>query len=47
MKEIPSQVLRNGATRWKQAYQRYFKKLSGRPVIKTRHGRSKITITLK
>lgn len=45
MKEIPSQVLRNGATRWKQAYQRYFKKLSGRPVIKTRHGRQSVWLT--
>ena len=33
LKEVPSQILRNGVYRWMSAYQRFFKKLSGRPTI--------------
>ncbi len=45
LREVPSQVLRNGATRWVQAYGRYFKKLSGRPVFKKKIGRQSIWLT--
>lgn len=45
LKEVPSQVLRNGATRWRQAYARYFKKLSGRPVIRKKIGRQAVWLT--
>ena len=38
LREVPSQVLRNGAVRWKQAYSRYWKKLGGRPTIQKRQG---------
>ena len=34
LKDVPSQILRNGVYRWMSAYQRFFKKLSGRPTIK-------------
>lgn len=44
LSEIPSQILRNGAVRWYQAYQRFFKKLGGRPTIKTRHGRQSVYV---
>jgi putative transposase len=33
LSEVPSQILRNGAVLWKQAYSRYFQKLGGRPSI--------------
>ena len=45
LKEVPSQVLRNGAVRWFEAYKRFFKKLGGRPAIKTKHGRQSILLT--
>ncbi len=45
LKEVPSQVLRNGAVRWKQAYQRFFQKLGGRPVIKKKMGRQAVWLT--
>jgi hypothetical protein len=43
--EVPSQVLRNGAYKWAQAYQRYFKGLGGRPVLKRRHGKQSVWLT--
>jgi putative transposase len=45
LKEVPSQILRNGVYRWMSAYQRFFKKLSGRPTIKKKHGRQSMMIT--
>ncbi|MCR1347008.1 helix-turn-helix domain-containing protein, partial [Acidithiobacillus ferrooxidans] len=45
LKEAPSQVLRNGAVRWRQAYARYFKGLGGRPVIKKKTGRQAVWLT--
>ena len=45
LKEVPSQVLRNGAVRWRQAYGRYFQGLGGRPVIKKKVGRQAVWIT--
>ena len=45
LKEVPSQVLRNGAVRWRQAYARYFKGLCGRPVIKKKPWRQAVWLT--
>jgi putative transposase len=45
LKEVPSQILRNGVYRWMSAYQRFFKKLSGRPTIKKKYGRQSVMIT--
>jgi putative transposase len=45
LKEVPSQILRNGAYRWMSGYQRFFKKLSERPTIKKKHGRQSVMIT--
>jgi putative transposase len=45
LKDVPSQILRNGVYRWMSAYQRFFKKLSGRPTIKKKHGRQSVMIT--
>jgi putative transposase len=45
LKEVPSQILRNGAVRWKQAYARFFQKVGGRPVIKKKTGRQAVWIT--
>jgi hypothetical protein len=45
LKEVPSQILRNGAYRWMSGYQRFFKKLSDRPTIKKKHGRQSVMIT--
>ena len=45
LSEVPSQILRNGAGRWYDAYQRFFKKLGGRPKIKTQHGRQSVLLT--
>lgn len=38
LSEVPSQILRNGAALWKQAYGRFFSKLAGRPGI---HGKTR------
>ncbi|KAA0911302.1 RNA-guided endonuclease TnpB family protein [Pusillimonas sp. ANT_WB101] len=43
--EVPSQLLRNGATKWKQAYSRFFSGLGGRPTIQTRHGKQSVWLT--
>jgi putative transposase len=45
LNEVPSQVLRNGAYKWAQAYQRYFKGLGGRPVLKRKHGKQSVWLT--
>ena len=42
LSEVPSQLLRNGAAKWKQAYKRFFSGLGGRPVIHTRHGKQSV-----
>jgi len=43
--EVPSQILRNGAVRWKQAYSRYFQKLGGRPTIHRKTGPQSVWLT--
>lgn len=45
LKAVPSQVLRNGAVRWMDAYKRFFKKLGGRPKFKKNYGRQSVLIT--
>lgn len=45
LSEVPSQILRNGAALWKQAYSRYFQKLGGRPVIHKKHGKQVVWVT--
>lgn len=45
LSEVPSQVLRNGAVLWKQAYSRFFQKLGGRPTIHKKHGKQSVWIT--
>ena len=45
LSDVPSQILRNGAKRWYDAYQRFFKQLGGRPKIKTKHGRQSVLLT--
>lgn len=45
LSEVPSQILRNGAVLWKQAYSRYFQKLGGRPAIQKKHGKQAIWVT--
>lgn len=45
IKGTPSQILRNGAVKWFQAYQRFFKKLARRPGFKKRHGKRSVWIT--
>ena len=45
LKEVPSQVLRNGAVRWRQAYARYFQGLGGRPAIRKKIGRQAVWLT--
>ena len=45
LREVPSQVLRNGAVRWKQACSRFFQKLSGRPTIHGKGGEQSVWLT--
>jgi putative transposase len=45
MKQIPSQVLRNGAVKWKQGYDRFFAKLAGRPTLHSKHGKQSVWLT--
>lgn len=45
LREVPSQVLRNGAASWVMAYSRFFKKLSGRPTFKGRRGEQGLWLT--
>ena len=43
--EVPSQILRNGATRFMQAYRRYFKGLALRPAFKKKYGKQSVWLT--
>ncbi len=43
--EVPSQVLRNGAVLWKQAYSRHFQGLGGRPKFHKRSGEQSVWLT--
>ena len=45
LSKVPSQILRNGAVLWKQAYGRYFRKLGGRPAIHKKHGKQAVWLT--
>lgn len=45
LREVPSQVLRNGAALWVTAYSRFFKKLGGRPTFKSRSGEQGLWLT--
>ena len=45
LSEVPSQILRNGACRWREAYARYFQKLAGRPAINRGHGQQGVWLT--
>lgn len=45
LSEVPSEVLRNGAVRWKQAYSRFFQKLGGRPTIQRKTGPQSVWLT--
>ena len=45
LKQVPSQILRNGAVRWYQAYQRFFSGQNRRPKFKSKHGRQSVLIT--
>lgn len=45
LKDCPSQILRNSAVRWYEAYKRYFKGLSGRPRKKKKGQRDSIWLT--
>ena len=45
LKRVSSQILRNGAVKFKQAYSRFFQKLGGRPKIKKKNGRQAVWIT--
>ena len=45
LSEVPSQILRNGAVLWKQAYGRHFQKLGGRPAIHRKTGEQSVWLT--
>ncbi len=45
LKQVPSQILRNGAVKFRQAYSRFFQKLGGRPKLKKKSGRQSVWIT--
>ncbi|WP_439673251.1 hypothetical protein [Cupriavidus necator] len=45
LSEVPSQDLRNGAVRWKQAYSRFFQKLGGRPTMQRKNGPQSVWLT--
>ena len=45
LREVPSHVLRNGAVRFYQGYQRFFKGLARRPTITPRHGEQSVWLT--
>ena len=45
LRDVPSQILRNGATRWKQAYDRFFSGLGNRPTIHSNRGKQSVWIT--
>ncbi len=45
LREVPSQVLRNGAVRWKRAYSRFFEKLARRPTFHKKSGVQSVWLT--
>ena len=45
LRDVPSQVLRNGANLWFGAYSRYFRKLSERPKIHKNYGEQSVWLT--
>lgn len=45
LSEVPSQILRNGATRFAQAYSRFFQGLAHRPTLKKKAGRQVVWLT--
>ncbi len=45
LREGPSQILRNGAVKFRQTYSRFFQKLGGRPKIKKKTGRQAARLT--
>jgi len=45
LKQVPSQILRNGAAKFKHTYSRFFQKLGGRPKIKKKSGRQAVWVT--
>ena len=45
LKDIPSQVLRNAAYRWREAYQRHLVGLAERPVRKRKGNRDSVWLT--
>ena len=45
LRAVPSQILRNGAVKFRQAYSRFFQKLGGRPKIKKKTGRQAVWVT--
>ncbi len=45
LRGVPSQILRNGAVKFRQAYTRFFQKLGGRPKIKKKTGRQAVWLT--
>ena len=45
LREVPSQILRNGATKFREAYERFFKHLGGRPKIHKKSGRQAVWVT--
>ncbi|MCY0897437.1 MAG: transposase [Firmicutes bacterium] len=45
LRDVPSQVLRNGAVQFRQAYQRFVRKLGGRPKLKNKSGRQAVWLT--
>lgn len=45
LRDVPSHVLRNGAYRWRQAYERFFQRLAGRPREHSRHGSQSLWLT--
>lgn len=45
LRQVPSQVLRNGAALFFTGYQRFFKGLAKRPTLKSRHGEQSVWLT--
>ncbi|MHB1607008.1 MAG: helix-turn-helix domain-containing protein [Leptospirales bacterium] len=45
LREVPSQILRNGAVLWRQACGRFFSGLAGRPTFKRKDGKQSVWIT--
>ncbi len=45
LRDVPSQILSNGAVKFRQAYQRFFKKLGGRPKLKKKSGRQAVWLS--